>query len=127
MCTHTVHMHSYIKASMLYTTVYLVGFLLNCTLLISPPVLHCYGCTDGHLGFRSLPFTNSPTTNSLIILGEIPEVELLHERVNICSFAVYVNAFIEIAPFFITNNVDGNSPEPHQENMLSNWIFTSLL
>lgn len=36
-----------------------------------------YRCTDGHLGFPSLPFTNDVAMDSLI-WGEIPEAGLLH-------------------------------------------------
>lgn len=95
------HIHSYIKASMLCTILYLVGFLLKYTLLfISPHSTPLYGYVDGHLGcFESLPFTNSTARNSLIILGKIP-VELLHQRVNKYNFATSSNTSIGILPFF---------------------------
>lgn len=62
--------------------------------------------------FQSLTSTNSAT------MEEIPEVELLQQRVNVYNFATYANTPIGILPFFFipTNNVNENSfsPKPHQ-------------
>ena len=101
MCTHTVHVCSYIKAHMLYPILYLAGFLLHCTLpFISPHSTPVCGCAGRQLGrFESLPFTDSAAGNSLTTLGQIPEVELLPQRVRVYHSVPHARPAIEILPF----------------------------